>query len=199
MQNYIAPLEKLIESFRKLPGVGGKSAVRMAFGVLDMTDEDAEQFCAAVRSVKNDIVLCRKCCNLSDSGLCGICSDETRDQKLICVVEDARTVMALEKVKEYRGTYHVLHGTISPLDGIGPDKLMIRELLDRVAQDDVSEVILATNPNIEGETTALYLSKLLKPLGIKVTRLAYGVPVGADLDYADEVTLFRALDGRREI
>lgn len=197
--DYILPLQKLIEQFCRLSGVGQKTAVRYAFSVLDMSEEEASAFADAILAAKHDIVKCEICGNLSDKPICGICSDERRDQSVICVVEDAKTIMALEKVKEYNGTYHVLGGAISPMDGVGPDQLRIRELLDRIRIGSVKEVILATNPNIEGETTAMYLSKLISPLGVRVTRLAYGVPVGADLEYADEVTLFRALDGRRDV
>lgn len=197
--DYILPLQKLIEQFCRLAGVGQKTAVRYAFSVLDMSEEEASAFADAILAAKHDIIKCEICGNLSDKPICGICSDERRDQSVICVVEDAKTIMALEKVKEYNGTYHVLGGAISPMDGVGPDQLRIRELLDRIRTGSVKEVILATNPNIEGETTAMYLSKLISPLGVRVTRLAYGVPVGADLEYADEVTLFRALDGRRDV
>lgn len=197
--DYILPLQKLIEQFCRLSGVGQKTAVRYAFSVLDMSDEDARAFADAIVAAKRDIVKCEICGNLSDKPVCSICSDEHRDRSVVCVVEDAKTVMALEKVKEYNGTYHVLGGAISPMDGVGPDDLRIKELLDRIKTGVVREVILATNPNIEGETTAMYLSKLISPLGVRVTRLAYGVPVGADLEYADEVTLLRALDGRRDI
>ena len=196
---YILPLQKLIEQFCRLSGVGQKTAVRYAFSVLDMSEEEAKAFADAIVSAKRDIVKCEICGNLSDKPVCSICSDERRDRSVVCVVEDAKTVMALERVKEYNGTYHVLGGAISPMDGVGPDELRIGELLDRIRKGGIQEVILATNPNIEGETTAMYLSKLLSPLGVRVTRLAYGVPVGADLEYADEVTLLRALDGRRDI
>ena len=196
---YILPLQKLIEQFCRLPGVGQKTAVGYAFSLLDMSEEDAKAFADAIVAAKRDIVRCEICGNLSDKPICNICSDERRDQSVVCVVEDAKTVMALEKVKEYKGTYHVLGGAISPMDGVGPEDLRIHELLNRIQAGAVREVILATNPNIEGETTAMYLSKLIAPLGVRVTRLAYGVPVGADLEYADEVTLLRALDGRRDI
>ena len=196
---YILPLQKLIEQFCRLPGVGQKTAVRYAFSLLDMSEEDAKAFADAIVAAKRDIVRCEICGNLSDKPICNICSDERRDQSVVCVVEDAKTIMALEKVKEYKGTYHVLGGAISPMDGVGPEDLRIHELLNRIQAGAVREVILATNPNIEGETTAMYLSKLIAPLGVRVTRLAYGVPVGADLEYADEVTLLRALDGRRDI
>lgn len=192
-------MQKMIDCFRKLPGVGSKSAVRMAFGVLNMSEEEAGEFCRAVMSMKNDVTHCEICQNLSDSPVCSICSDERRDKTTVCVVEDARAVMAIEKTRDYKGLYHVLGGVISPVDGISPDMLKIKELIVRLSGDTIKEVIIATNPNIEGETTAIYLSKLVKPLGVKVTRLAYGVPVGADLEYADGETLARAISGRQEI
>ena len=197
MSDYIYPITRLIECFRRLPGVGSKSAARMAFGVLEMPENEAEEFCAAIRSVKHDVGRCCVCCNLSDKDKCAICSDPGRDESVICVVEDARAVNALERAHEYTGTYHVLGGVISPMNGITPDKLNVKELIARL-NGDVKEVIIATNPDIEGETTAVYLSKLIRPLGVKVTRLAYGVPVGADLEFADSETLARALEGRRE-
>ena len=199
MAEYIESLQNLADQFGKLGGVGRKSAMRMAFSVLDMTPEDAGAFAQAILDAKQKIHLCPVCMNLTDRELCPVCDDETRDRSVICVVSDARTVMALEKVREYRGTYHVLHGALSPVDGIGPEQLTIRELIARLVGGEVKEILLATNPNIEGETTAVYLSKLLKPLGVRVSRLAYGVPVGGDIDYADEVTLFRAIEGRREL
>ena len=199
MTEYILPLQKLIEEFCRLPGVGKKTAVRYAFSVLGMTEEEVESFACAVINAKKNVQPCEVCGNLSDKPLCAICSDEKRDRKVVCVVEDAKTVMALEKVKEYNGTYHVLGGAISPMNGVTPSDLRIKELLTRIAGGEIEEIILATNPNIEGETTAMYLSKLISPLGVRVTRLAYGVPVGADLEYADEVTLLRALDGRRDL
>ncbi len=199
MADYILPLQKLIEQFCRLSGVGQKTAVRYAFSVLDMTEEEATEFANAIVAAKKNICECEICGNLSDSKVCSICSDTRRDSSLVCVVEDAKTVMALEKVKEYKGTYHVLGGAISPMDGITPNDLRIKELLARIANGEIKEIIIATNPNIEGETTAMYLSKLITPLGVRVTRLAYGVPVGADLEYADEVTLLRALDGRRDL
>ncbi|MBO4422314.1 MAG: recombination protein RecR [Clostridia bacterium] len=198
MSEYIYPITRLIECFRRLPGVGSKSAARMAFGVLEMPEEEAEEFCAAIRSVKHDVTRCSVCCNLSDGDKCEICSDPGRDASVICAVEDARAVTALERAHEYTGTYHVLGGVISPMNGITPDRLNIKELISRLKDGTVKEVIVATNPNIEGETTAVYLSKLIRPLGVKVTRLAYGVPVGADLEFADSETLARALEGRRE-
>ena len=197
MSDYIYPVARLIESFRRLPGVGSKSAARMAFGVLEMSDADAEEFRAAIKGVKEDVRRCSVCCDLCDGDKCAICSDPERDGGMICVVEDPRAVSALERSHEYNGTYHVLGGVISPMNGITPDKLNVKELIARL-NGDVREVIIATNPNIEGETTAVYLSKLIRPLGVKVTRLAYGVPVGADLEFADSETLARALEGRRE-
>ncbi len=189
----------MIDCFRRLPGVGSKSAVRMAFGVLNMSDEEANEFCHAIMGMKQNITHCAVCQNLSDSEICSICADERRDGQTVCVVEDARALMAIEKTRDYKGLYHVLGGVISPVDGVSPDMLKIKELVSRLADDRIKEVIIATNPNIEGETTAIYLSKLIKPLNVKVTRLAYGVPVGADLEYADGETLARAISGRREI
>ena len=196
---YVLPLQRLIEKFCTLRGVGHKTAVRYAFSVLDMSEEEAAEFAEALISAKRDICPCAVCGNLSEGGSCSVCSDTARDAGVICVVEDSRAVMAIEKVNEYTGLYHVLGGVISPMDNVGPDQLRIKELLERINNTDVREIIIATNPNVEGETTAMYLSKLVAPLGIKVTRLAYGVPVGADLEYADEMTLMRALDGRRQI
>ncbi|MBO5023040.1 MAG: recombination protein RecR [Clostridia bacterium] len=196
---YVLPLQRLIEKFCTLRGVGYKTAVRYAFSVLDMSEEEAAEFAGAIISAKQDIHPCEVCGNLSDGEECSICSDAARDKGVICVVEDTRAVMALEKVKEFNGLYHVLGGVISPMNNVGPEQLRIKELLSRISTGDVRELIIATNPNIEGETTAMYISKLVAPLGIKVTRLAYGVPVGADLEYADEMTLMRALDGRRQI
>ncbi|MBO5218372.1 MAG: recombination protein RecR [Clostridia bacterium] len=197
MAEYILPLEKLIEQFRRLPGIGKKTAVRLAFSVLDFTAEEAEAFADAIRGAKEQVKTCRICQNISDGELCPVCADENRDRSVICVVEDAKAVMSLEKVREYGGVYHVLHGAISPMAGIGPDKLRIGELMARLGDDTVKEVIIATNPTVEGEATAMYLTKLIKPLGIKVSRLAYGIPVGGELEYADEVTLMRAIEGRR--
>ncbi len=199
MAEYIESLQNLAEQFGKLGGVGRKSALRMAFSVLDMTEEDAVAFARAIVDAKEKIHLCPICMNLTDREICAICDDETRDRTTICVVSDVRTVMAMEKVREYRGMYHVLHGTLSPLNGITPDKLKIKELLERVNEDDVKEVIVATNADVEGETTAMYIARLLRPLEIKVTRLAFGISVGTDIEYTDEVTLFRALQGRRDV
>ena len=199
MAEYIESLQNLAEQFGRLNGVGRKSAMRMAFSVLELEEGEAEEFARAILDAKEKIHLCPICQNLTDREVCPICADEERDHSQICVVTDARTVLAMEKVREYRGVYHVLHGLISPMNGITPDQIKIRELLTRVGEGEVNELIVATNPTIEGEATAMYLSKLLRPLGVRVTRLAYGVPVGADLEYADEITLFRALEGRRDV
>ena len=197
MAEYIESLERLSEQFGRLEGVGRKSAMRMAFSILELSDEDAAQFAQAILDAKQKIHLCPICQNLTDRDLCNVCSDPGRDRSIICVVTDPRALLAIEKVREFRGVYHVLHGLISPMNGVTPDQLKIKELLERIREGGVEEVIVATDPNVEGEATAMYLSKLLRPLGVKVTRLAYGVPVGADLEYADEITLFRALEGRR--
>ena len=199
METLIKPLNTLIEKFRSLDGVGKKSAMRMAFSVLDMENSDAYDFAQAILDAKTQIGLCSECQNLSSENICPICANDTRDHSVVCVVEDYQAVIAFEKVKEYSGVYHVLHGTISPMKSIGPDKLKIKELLERINKDNIKEVIVATNYTVEGEATAMYLSKILKPLDIKVTRLANGLPVGSDLEYADEVTLYRALLGRRDI
>lgn len=199
MAEYIEALQNLAEQFGRLSGVGRKSALRMAFSVLDRTEEEAEEFAAAILDAKRKIHLCPTCQNLTDRALCPICEDPARDRSVICVVTDVRAVMAMERVREYRGVYHVLHGLISPMNGVTPDKLTIKELLGRCGDMAVREVIIATNPTVEGEATAMYISKLIKPLGISVTRLAYGMPVGADLEYADEVTLYKAIEGRRDV
>ena len=199
MAEYIESLRNLAEKFGRLEGVGKKTAMRMAFSVLELDVEEAEDFARAILDAKEKVHLCPICQNLTDREVCPICADEERDRSVICVVTDARTVLAMEKVREYRGTYHVLHGLISPMNGITPEQLKIKELLSRVATGEVGEVIVATNPTVEGEATAMYLSRLLQPFGVRVTRLAYGVPVGADLEYADEVTLYRALEGRRDV
>ncbi len=199
MADYIESLELLSEHFARLQGVGRKSAMRMAFSVLALDDESVESFARAIVDAKKKIHECPVCGNYTDKDVCSVCADITRDTGTICVVEDVKTVISLEKVREYKGVYHVLHGAISPVNGITPDKLRFRELIERVGTNDVKEVIIATNPTPDGEVTAMYISKYLKPLGIKVTRLAYGIPVGADLEYADEVTLGRAIDGRRDI
>ena len=199
MAEYIESLRNLAEKFGRLEGVGKKTAMRMAFSVLELDVEEAEDFARAILDAKEKIHLCPICQNLTDREVCPICADEERDRSVICVVTDARTVLAMEKVREYRGTYHVLHGLISPMNGITPEQLKIKVLLARVGTGEVGEVIVATNPTVEGEATAMYLSRLLQPFGVRVTRLAYGVPVGADLEYADEVTLYRALEGRRDV
>ena len=199
MAEYIESLQLLAEKFGRLEGVGKKTAMRMAFSVLELEQEDAEAFAKAILDAKEKIHLCPICQNLTDREVCSICTDENRDHSIICVVTDARAVIAMEKVRDYDGVYHVLHGLISPINGITPDRLKIKELLARIGEGEVGEVIVATNPTVEGEATAMYLSKLLRPLGVRVTRLAYGVPVGADLEYADEIMLFRALEGRREV
>ena len=199
MSEFIAPLERLIDKFRSLPGIGYKTAVRMAFSVLDMNTEDALDFADAIAEAKKVIVHCKICQNISDSEICPVCMDESRDRSVICVVESSKEVAAIERIREYNGLFHVLGGLISPIDGIGPERLKIKELISRLGDDTVKEVIVATNPSVEGEATAMYLSKLIRPLGIKTTRLAYGLPAGGELEYADDVTLFRALEGRREI
>ena len=199
MADYMVALRKLEEQFARLEGVGRKSATRMAFAVLEMEEAEAEEFAKAIIEAKQSIHLCPVCQNLTDRELCPICSDLYRDQSIVCVVTDVKAVMAMEKVKDFRGTYHVLHGVISPMNRVTPEQLKIKELLARLEDDTVKEIILATNADIEGNATAMYLAHLIKPLGIKVTRLAYGIPVGADLNYADEYTLMQALEGRRDM
>lgn len=192
----LAPLQNLIDQFERMQGVGHKTAQRMAFYVLGLSAEEANAFAKAITDAHTKIKQCTVCCDLADDELCPICKSNTRDKSVICVVQDPRDVAAIERTHEYKGTYHVLHGAISPIDNIGPDQIKIKELMARLGDDTVEEVIMATNPTIEGEATAMYISRLLKPLGITVSRLAYGVPVGADLEYADEVTLSKALEGR---
>jgi len=199
MSELLKPLERLVEQFQRLPGIGRKTATRLAYSIIDMDSHDVEEFSDALLDVCRNIVQCPRCFNLSSGGLCDICNDVSRDQSVICVVEDYRTVMAFERVREYRGLYHVLHGAISPTADVGPDELRIYELLQRLKTEPVEEIIIATNPTIEGETTAMYLTRLIKPLGIKVTRPATGIPVGGDLEYADEATLFRAIENRHTI
>lgn len=199
MAEYIESLQKLAEQFGRLQGIGKKNAMKMAFSVLDMTDEDAVEFAKAIIEAKEKIHLCPICQNLTDRDICPICADETRDRKTVCIVSDARVVISMEKVREYKGLYHVLHGVISPMNGTTPDKLKIKELLSRIDEGEIEEAIIATNPTVEGEATAMYLSRLLKNFDVKVTRLAYGVPMGSDLEYADEITLYRALEGRRDL
>ena len=199
MDYFPAPLEKLTEQFAKLPGIGRKSAQRLAFHVLGMTEGEAEAFANAILDAKRSVTCCPVCQNFSAGGLCPICASPKRDSATICVVADPRDVAAMERSREYHGRYHVLHGVLSPMNHVGPDDLAIKPLLERVAQGGVEEVIMATNPDTEGEATAMYLSRLLKPFGVKVTRLAYGIPVGGHLEFADDATLMRALEGRRDI
>lgn len=195
----VAPLSRLVEQFERLPGIGRKTAQRLALFVLNMPDGEAEDFASAITEARVKIHRCRQCCNLTDGDICSICGDSSRDSSTICVVEDSRDVIAFEKTREFSAVYHVLHGRISPMEGIEPDQLTIKELISRVAGGGVKEVIMATNPTVEGEATAMYISKLVKPFGVRCTRLAYGIPVGGDLVYADEITLKRAIDGRSEL
>lgn len=199
MKGYARPLNKLIAELSKLPGIGGKTAQRLAFHILSLSDEEAGELASAITEAKANMHYCSVCGNLTDKDVCDICSDETRDRNTICVVESPRDVSAMERVREYKGLYHVLNGVISPMNGIGPEDINLRSLIVRLQESDVKELILATNPNIEGEATAMYISKLVKPAGIKVTRIAHGLPVGSDLEYADEVTLSKAMEGRREL
>ena len=195
----VAALEKLIEQFQKIPSIGRKTAQRMAFHVLDLTDEQAKEFADAIIDAHTKIHHCSLCHNLTENELCPICASSNRDHSTVCVVEEPRDVLAFEKMREFQGVYHVLHGVISPMNGIGPEQLTIKSLIERATSGEISEIIMATNPTIEGDTTAMYISKLIKPFGVKVTRLAYGIPVGADIEYADDVTLMRALSGRSEL
>lgn len=197
--HYPEPISKLIESFMKLPGIGPKTAVRLAFFVLEMKDDDVLDFGRALVNAKRQLIYCSNCFHITDRDPCMICDDSSRDRSTICVVHDSKDVIAMEKMKDYRGLYHVLHGAISPMDGVGPEDIKIAELLKRLTDEGVQEIIMATDPNIEGEATAMYIARLLKPTGIKITRIAHGLPVGGDLEYADEVTLSKALEGRREI
>lgn len=199
MSYYAAPVARLIEEFEKLPGIGHKTAQRLAFHVLNLSLEKANNLADSIKEAKQKIKYCTTCNNLTDVDPCNICSSPNRGHESICVVEDPKDVVAMERTREFKGLYHVLHGAISPMEGIGPDDIKIKELLLRIRDGNIQEVIIATNPNIEGEATAMYISKLLKPLGIKTTRIAHGIPVGGDLEYADEVTLAKALEGRREI
>ena len=199
MRYFPAALERLTEQFARLPGIGSKTAQRLAFSILSMPDEEAEAFAATITDAKRTVRTCPVCQNLTDRDLCSICDDEQRDHGVICVVAEPKDVIAMERAREFQGVYHVLHGVISPLNHMGPDDIRVKELLSRVAQGDVREVIMATNPDTEGEATAMYLSRLLRPMEVRVTRLAYGIPVGSQLEYADEITLLRALEGRREI
>jgi recombination protein RecR len=200
MDNYPKPLAKLIAELSRLPGIGGKTAQRLAFHIISMTDEDAFSMADAITAAKKELVYCSVCGNLTDADPCAICADSSRDRSVICVVETPRDAQAIERMKEYKGLYHVLHGSISPMDGVGPDDINLRSLIVRLqGNDDVKEIIIATNPNIEGEATAMYAAGLIKPSGIKVTRIAHGVPVGGDLDYTDTETLSRAIAGRRDL
>ena len=199
MEYFPAPLEALVEQFAKLPGIGGKSAQRLAFHVLSLPMEEAEAFANAILEAKRTVTCCPVCQNLTAGGLCPICASPRRDQTTVCVVADPRDVVAMERSREYNGLYHVLHGVISPMNHVGPDDLRIKSLLERMGKGEIREVIMATNPDTEGEATAMYLARLLRPFGVKVTRLAYGIPVGGHLEFADDATLMRALGGRREI
>ena len=199
MSSYSPSIEKLIESFEKLPSIGHKTAIRLAFHMLDMSNEEIEEFIKSITDAKQKLKFCSTCFNIADTDPCPICNDPKRDQSTICVVEDVRDIMAMERTHEYKGVYHVLHGTISPMNGIGPDEIKIKELLNRIRDNDIKEVIIATNPRVEGEATSIYISKLIKAFNIKVTRIAHGIPVGGDLEYTDEVTLMKAMEGRREI
>lgn len=196
---YPEPIAKLIESFTRLPGIGTKTAGRLAFHVLKMNEDDVIHFAKSLVNVKRDLHYCSICCNITDIDPCIICQDKDRDGSQICVVQEPKDLVAMERTREFHGYYHVLHGAISPMEGIGPDEIHVTELLNRLSDETVQELILATNPNIEGEATAMYLSRLVKPLQIKVTRIAHGLPVGGDMEYADEVTLSKALEGRREV
>jgi recombination protein RecR len=199
MEYFPPPLEKLVEQFARLPGIGGKSAQRLAFFILGLPQAEAEEFAGAIVDAKRSITCCPVCQNFTSGGLCPICSSPKRDGSTVCVVADPRDVAAIERSREYSGHYHVLHGVISPMNRVGPDDLAIKPLLERVSKGEIQEVIMATNPDTEGEATAMYVARLLKPFGVRVTRLAYGIPVGGHLEFADEATLTRALEGRREI
>lgn len=199
MNYYALPIANLIEQFSKLPGIGRKTAQRLAFYILEMEPLEVEKLATSITDAKEKVHYCSQCCNLTDDDLCHICKDDRRDQSIICVVEGARDIIAMERTKEFNGLYHVLHGVISPMKNIGPDEIRIKELLNRVYNGQVEEVILAINPTVEGEATALYIAKLLKPLEIKTTRIAHGIPVGGDLEYFDEVTLSKAMENRREL
>ena len=199
MSLYSPSIEKLIESFERLPSIGHKTAARLAFHILNSSEEETNEFITSIVNAKKNLRYCSKCYNISDTDPCIICGNPKRDSSVICVVEDVRDIVAMEKTHEFKGVYHVLHGSISPMNGVGPDDIKIKELLARLMDGQLKEVILATNPRVEGEATAMYLSKLIKPLGITVTRIAHGIPVGGDLEYTDEITLTKALEGRREL
>lgn len=199
MERYALPIANLIEQLSNLPGIGRKTAQRLAFYILEMETLEAEKLSKSIMNAKEKIRLCSVCCNLTDEDPCKICTDIKRDKSIICVVEGAKDILAMERSREYKSQYHVLHGVISPMDNVGPNDIRVKELLTRLSNDEIKEIIIATNPTVEGEATALYLSKLIKPLGIKVTRIAHGIPVGGDLDYFDEVTISKAMENRREI
>ena len=199
MKYYAKPLARLINELSRLPGVGGKTAQRLAFHILSMEEKEARALADSIIEAKQKMTYCSVCGNLTDTDPCGICSDPSRDRSVICVVETPKDVVAMEKIKEYNGLYHVLHGAISPMEGIGPEDINLKQLIVRLQNEDVRELILATNPNIEGEATAMYIARLIKPSGIRVSRIAHGIPVGGDLEYADEVTLLKAMEGRREL
>lgn len=199
MSLYSPSIEKLIESFEKLPSIGHKTAARLAFYILNSSEEEMNDFVSSIVNAKKNLKYCSKCYNISDTDPCQICGNVKRDQSIVCVVEDVRDIVAMERTHEFKGVYHVLHGSISPMNGVGPEDIKIKELLARLMDGQVKEVILATNPRVEGEATAMYISKLIKPLGIKATRIAHGIPVGGDLEYTDEITLMKALEGRREL
>ena len=199
MEYFPAPLEKLVEQFARLPGIGGKSAQRLAFYVLSLPENEAQEFADAIMDAKKNVTCCPICQNLTAGGICSICASQKRDSDTVCVVADPRDVIAIERSREFNGRYHVLHGVISPMNHIGPDDLQIKSLVNRVAQGEIREVIMATNPDTEGEATAMYIARLLRPFDVRVTRLAYGIPVGGHLEFADDATLMRALEGRRDI
>ena len=198
MSYYSPSIEKLIESFERLPSIGHKTAARLAFYILNSSEEETNEFINSIKNAKANLKYCSKCYNISDTDPCTICANPKRDENVICVVEDVRDIIAIERTHEYKGVYHVLHGSISPMNGVGPDDIKIKELLARI-NTETKEVIIATNPRVEGEATAMYISKLLKPLGVKTTRIAHGIPIGGDLEYTDEITLSKALEGRREL
>ena len=199
MKQYAKPLNRLINELSKLPGIGGKTAQRLAFHILSMDKSQVEALAGSMTDAKEQMKYCSVCGNLTDQDPCSICQDESRDKSIICVVENPRDVMAMEKIREYNGQYHVLHGVISPMDGIGPDEINLKSLILRLRDNDVKELVIATNPNIEGEATAMYIARLIKPSGIQVTRIAHGIPVGGDLEYTDEITLLKAMEGRKEL
>ena len=199
MDYYIAPVARLIEEFEKLPGIGSKTAQRLAYHILDMSKEDAKSFADAIATAKDSVCTCNVCQNLSDSETCRICSSPKRDRSVVCVVETPRDVIAMEKTREFSGVYHVLHGALSPMEGVSVNDIRVKELVQRLGTEDISEIILATSTTVEGEATAMYLARLLRPFNVLVTRIAHGIPIGGDLEYADEVTIARALQGRREL